>query len=145
MRDLEGVLIQLVESAALLKRPIDRELTEAALRKLGRVRAERRAPRRARAVIDDGGRLLRAHARSELAARSRRRSALLPRQLAMYFCRALHGREPPRDRRALGRAHPAVRNAIEMVERNILERAPLRYQVEELAARLEALRGGEPA
>jgi chromosomal replication initiation ATPase DnaA len=39
--------------------------------------------------------------------------------------------------RALGRDHPAVRNAIQVVERAILERAPLRYQVEELASRIE--------
>ena len=38
--------------------------------------------------------------------------------------------------RHLGRNHPAVSNAIEKVEREILERAPLRYQVEELVARL---------
>ena len=42
--------------------------------------------------------------------------------------------------RALGRAHPAVRNAIEMIERAVLEKAQLRYQVEELATRIEALR-----
>jgi len=39
--------------------------------------------------------------------------------------------------RALGRAHPAVRNAVDMVERAVLERAPLRYQVEEIATRLD--------
>ena len=44
VRDLEGVLIQLVESAALLKRPIDRALTEAALRKLGRAATPSAAP-----------------------------------------------------------------------------------------------------
>jgi hypothetical protein len=33
-----------------------------------------------------------------------------------------------------------VRNAIQVVERAILERAPLRYQVEELASRIEKRR-----
>jgi chromosomal replication initiation ATPase DnaA len=44
--------------------------------------------------------------------------------------------------RALGRDHPAVSNAIQVVERAILERAPLRYQVEELASRIERRRTG---
>jgi hypothetical protein len=32
-----------------------------------------------------------------------------------------------------------VSNAVKVVERKILERAPLRYQVEELSARLDRL------
>jgi chromosomal replication initiation ATPase DnaA len=40
---------------------------------------------------------------------------------------------------ALGRDHPAVRNAIEKIERGILERPPLRYQVEALGDRLDGL------
>jgi chromosomal replication initiator protein len=138
VRDLEGVLIQLVESAALLQRPVDRELTEAALRKLGRVPAQSR-PLALREVIEVVGAFF-GLTPVQLAARSRGRTALLPRQLAMYFCRRFTGASLPEIGAALGRAHPAVRNAIEMVERNILERAPLRYQVEELAARLEGLR-----
>ena len=39
----------------------------------------------------------------------------------------------------LDRDHPAVSNAVKVVERKILERAPLRYQVEELSARLDRL------
>jgi chromosomal replication initiator protein len=139
VRDLEGVLIQLVESAALLQRPIDHELTEAALRKLGRLPGECR-PLAVPQVIDTVGAFF-GLSHGQLAARSRGRTALLPRQLAMYFCRRYTGASLPEIGAALGRAHPAVRNAIEMVERAILERAPLRYQVEELAARLEAQRG----
>jgi chromosomal replication initiator protein len=139
VRDLEGVLIQLVESAALLQRPIDRELTEGALRKLGRGPAERRLLAVGEVIETVGAFFGRTPA--QLAARSRGRTALLPRQLAMYFCRRYTGASLPEIGAALGRAHPAVRHAIEMVERNILQRAPLRYQVEELAARLETLRG----
>ena len=138
VRDLEGVLIQLVESAALLKRPIDRALTEAALRKLGGCDAERR-PLDVPLVISTVGAFFGLKP-SDLAARSRGRSSLLPRQLAMYFCHRFTGASLPEIGRALGRAHPAVRNAVEMIERAVLEKAPLRYQVEELAARLEALR-----
>jgi chromosomal replication initiator protein len=138
VRDLEGVLIQLVESAALLQRPIDRALTEAALRKLGRAPAESRLLAVGEVIESVGAFFGRTPA--QLAARSRGRTVLLPRQLAMYFCRRYTGASLPEIGAALGRAHPAVRHAIEMVERNILQRAPLRYQVEELAARLEALR-----
>jgi len=137
VRDLEGALIQLVVSAALLKRGIDLELTEAALRKLGQPGAE--APRRpldVPAVLEVVAAFYGVGV-AELSSRSRRRSALLPRQLAMYLCHKYTRASLPEIGRALGRAHPAVRNAIEMVERAVLERAPLRYQVEELAARLE--------
>jgi chromosomal replication initiator protein len=74
---------------------------------------------------------------TELASRSRRRSVLVPRQLAMYLCHKYTGASLPEIGRALGRAHPAVRNAVQMVERAVLERAPLRYNVEQLAARLD--------
>jgi chromosomal replication initiator protein len=138
VRDLEGVLIQLVVSAALLKRGIDLELTEAALRKLGQTAAGD-APRRpldVASVVEVVGAFF-GLPPAELASRSRRRSVLRPRQLAMYLCHKYTRASLPEIGRALGRAHPAVRNAVEMVERAVLERAPLRYQVEELAARLE--------
>jgi chromosomal replication initiator protein len=137
VRDLEGVLIQLVESAALLQRPIDLELTEAALRKLGRCDTKR--PLDVQLVISTVGAFFGLRL-TDLAARSRSRRVLLPRQLAMYFCHRYTSASLPEIGRALGRAHPAVRNAIEMIERAVLERAQLRYQVEELASRLEALR-----
>ena len=75
--------------------------------------------------------------RAALASRSRRRDVLVPRQLAMYLCRRYTDASLSEIGRALGRDHPAVGNAVRVVERGILERAPLRYQVEELAGRLE--------
>lgn len=138
VRDLEGVLIQLVVSAALLKRGIDLELTEAALRKLGTNASGDgpRLPLDVPAVLEVVGAFFKLRP-DELASRSRQRSFLLPRQLAMYLCHKYTRASLPEIGRALGRAHPAVRNAIDMVERAVLERAPLRYQVEEMAARLE--------
>ena len=136
IRDLEGVLIQLVASASLLKRPIDPTLTEMALRKL---------------VTHSGGRdqldvetVIEAVAsffgttRQDLCSRSRRRAVLVPRQLAMYLCRRYTDASLSEIGRALGRDHPAVKNALDAVERGILERAPLRYQLEALVARLES-------
>jgi len=77
-----------------------------------------------------------------LAARTRRRDVLAQRQLAMYLCRQYTDAPLAEIARALGRDHPSAANAVRRVERAILERAPLRYQVEELAARLERLRRG---
>ena len=137
VRDLEGVLIQLVASASLLGRPIDTELTRRALHKLAPVDP-------ARAALEVGA-VVRAVASffgttpEALAARSRRRDVLLPRQLAMYLCREYTTAPLAEIARAFGRDHPSVANAVRQVERGILERAPLRYQVEELAARLERL------
>ena len=65
----------------------------------------------------------------------------MQRQLAMYFCHRYTDEPQVAIARAFGRDHPSVANAVRQVERAILERAPLRYQVEELAARLERLRG----
>jgi chromosomal replication initiator protein len=76
----------------------------------------------------------------QLSSRSRKRSVLLPRQLAMFLSRRYTDASLTEIGRALGRDHPAVRNAIQVVERAILERAPLRYQVEELASRIERRR-----
>jgi chromosomal replication initiator protein len=76
-----------------------------------------------------------------LACRSRRRDVLVPRQLAMYLARRYTNASLQRIGEALGRDHPAVSHALQVVERGILERAPLRYQVEAIAARLDELSG----
>jgi chromosomal replication initiator protein len=128
------VLIQLVASATLLARPIDRKLAEAALRKVGH--REEPGGLDVASVIATVAAFF-GRRPDELASRSRRRDVLLPRQLAMYLCRRYTDASLSEIGRAFGRDHPAVANAIRQVERGILERAPLRYQVEELASRLE--------
>ena len=137
VRDIEGVLIQLVATASLLKRPIDLRLTESALRKL----ADAPPPRAALDISQVVGVVATFFktAPAALAARSRRRDILVPRQLAMYFCRRYTEAPLQRIGEALGRDHPAVSHALRTIERQILERAPLRYQVEALVERLDAL------
>lgn len=137
VRDLEAVLIQLVATAALLKRPIDRRLVEDALRKLDTAPAPRAwlDPGTVIGVVATFFRTTPA----ALATRSRRRDVLVPRQLAMYFCRRYTDAPLQRIGELLGRDHPAVSHALRAVERAILERAPLRYQVEALVERLDAL------
>ena len=137
VRDLEGVLIQLVATASLLKRRIDLELTQLALHKLAPVQPLRSLD--PGAVIGVVATFFGSRPEA-LAARSRRRDVLLPRQLAMYLCRRYTDHSLTSIARAFGRDHPAVSNAVRSIERRILERAPLRYQVEELSARLDRLR-----
>ncbi len=136
VRDLEAVLIQLVASASLMNRPIGLELTYAALRKISpsQVCARRLGPRE---VIEVVAAFFQTTPQA-LASRSRRRDVLIPRQLSMYLCRRYTDASLATIARAFGREHPAVSNAAQVVERRILERAPLRYQVEALCARLEA-------
>ena len=139
VRDLEGVLTQLVASASLLGRIIDRELTDAALRKV----AEPSARREPDAVITCVAAFF-GVSRVQLASRSRGERFRQPRQLAMYLCRRYTDASLSEVGRSFGRGHAAVANAVQKVERGILERAPLRYQVEELAARLEGRREARP-
>jgi len=143
VRDLESVLGQVVASATLLKRAVDRELVETALRKLGPTAGpdEGARPIAAREVIEMVAAFF-GTTPEALASRSRRRDVLVPRQLAMYLCRRFTDASFSEIGRAFGRDHPSVRNAVASMERQILERAPLRYQVEALSDRLAHLRSG---
>jgi chromosomal replication initiator protein len=137
VRDLEGVLIQLVSSAALLKRTIDLDLTRAALRKV----ADGAPPERhlrCRDVTEAVAAFFKTTPQA-LASRSRRRDVLVPRQLAMYLCGRYTDEPAAVIGQAFGRRHTAVANAEKVVARAILERAPLRYQVEALCERLDQL------
>ena len=138
VRDLEGALIQVVASASLLKRPIDRTLTRNALHKLSPGILQPRVLDVAQ-VVEVVCRFF-GVSRDALASRSRRRDVLMPRQLAMYLCRRYTDEPLAVISRLFDRDHPAVSNAVKRVERCILESAPLRYQVEELTARLDRLR-----
>lgn len=138
VRDLEGVLIQLVESSLLLKRPIDAELTRSALRKVlpGSTAARR-------LEVDEVVRTVATFSGSTpelIRSRSRRRAVVQLRQLAMYLCRRYTDASLGEIGAALGRKHPAVKNAVEAIERTILRSVPIRLQVEALVERLEELR-----
>ena len=137
VRDLEGVLVQIVATASLLKRPVDLRLARAALSKLACA-----PPPPVALEISEVVGVVAAYFKTTpatLAARSRRRDVLVPRQLAMMLCRRYTNASLQRIGEALGRDHPAVSHALKQIERAILERAPLRYQVEALVERLGAL------
>lgn len=138
VRDLESVLIQLVTTASLLKRKIDRALTQEALDKKGAEVGGLLPRLKIAAVID----LVSGSFKTtpgEMAGKSRRKEVLVPRQLAMYLCRRYTDASLAEIGRTLGRDHPSVRNAIRKIERAILEKAPLRYQVEALVEQLDQI------
>lgn len=137
VRDLEGVLIQLVTTASLLKSPIDRALTESAIAKKAGAPTRRRRLRVGDVIAVVAGFFQ--SSPDTLASRSRRKQVLLPRQLAMYLCRRYTDASVGEIGQALARDQPAVRNALRKIERGILERPPLRYQVEALGERLDTL------
>jgi len=142
VRDLEGVLIQIVATASLLKHPIDIELTrEAISKKVGTAtpaKGERLDPTTVIRVVASFFKTT----PEAMASRSRRRHQLVPRQLAMYLSRKYTDASLAEIGRLLARDHPAVRNAISKIERAILEKVPLRYQVESLCERLDELADG---
>ena len=75
----------------------------------------------------------------DLASRSRKHEVLHPRQIAMFLCTRYTDASIATIASHFNRDHPAVSNSVKAVERRMLERAKLRYQVEELIGRLDAL------
>ena len=137
VRDIESVLIQVVATSSLLGRTIDLDLTqEAVAMKSGA--GSSLAPKTI--AVSEIVRIVAAFfgKRPEaLASRSRRRDVLIPRQLAMYLAHRYTDASFTEIGKGLNRDHPAVRNAIQRVERLVLENAPLRYQVEALSERID--------
>lgn len=137
VRDIESVLIQVVTTSSLLGRTIDLDLTREAI-DLKSGASTCLAPQTL--PVAEVVRLVAAFfgKRPEaLASRSRRRDVLVPRQLAMYLAHRYTDASMTEIGRALGRDHPSVRNAIERIERLVLENAPLRYQIEALSERID--------
>ena len=137
VRDLEGVLVQLVTTSSLLKRPIDLELTEQSLAKVSALLPTKR--RLAIETIIEVVAKLYETTPVVLASRSRRKEAMVPRQIAMYLCRRYTHQPASAIARVFARSHPSVSNAEKVVERRMLENAPFRYRVEAISARLDEL------
>ena len=146
VRDLEGALIQLVASASLLKQR-DRSGAHArgAAQALAgaRGRASARASRCVTCATPWPKFFKKHHPRRDGRRARGAATCSLPRQLAMYFCRRYSEEPLAGDRRRyFDRDHPSVsQRRASVIERRILERAPLRYQVEALCARLDAVVG----
>ena len=137
VRDLEGVLTQVVASASLLERRIDIDLTRRALDKVvPALPAE--ACLEIPTIMELVGSFFKLRP-EVLASRSRRHEVLVPRQLAMYLCCRRTQASVAEIAHAFGRAHPAVRNAVRRVEKRTLQSAPSRYQLEAISARLDEI------
>ena len=135
VRDLDASLSQLVTTASLLHRPIDVGLVRQTLATKGALPhglAPRPTPELVIGVVAEFFQTT----PEALASRSRRRDVLVPRQLAMFLCRRFTDASLAEVGRALGREHPAVRNAIKAVEKRVTERAPARYQLESVSERV---------
>lgn len=139
VRDLEAALVQVLAMASLLRRPIDLGLVEVALRKLTpRAPGGALAPERVAEIVA-------AHFQlpvGALAARSRRKDVLLPRQIAMYLCTRHTDASLERIGRVFGRNHSAVSNAVRAVQRGLATRPALQARIAAIVDELEALTGG---
>ena len=137
VRDLEAVLTQIVAAASLLERRIDIDLTRHALRKVV-PELPNEDYLEISTVMEVVGSFFKLPPES-LASRSRRHEVLVPRQLAMYLCARRTQASVAMIAEAFGRAHTAVRNAVQRVEKRTLQSAPNRYQLEALSTRLDEI------
>jgi chromosomal replication initiator protein len=137
VRDIESMLIQVVTTSSLLGRAIDLELTRDAIELKTSTNPKLSLPTVAVSQIVEIVAAFFGKRPEALAARSRRRDVLIPRQLAMYLAHRYTDASFAEIGRGLGRDHPSVRNAIQRIERQVLENAPLRYQVEALSERID--------
>ena len=131
VRDLVSGLNQVVARASLLKSPITLDLVAAAL-------AAVELPGRARSLDEIMAETARAYGVSKeaLSARSRKQSFVRPRQVAMYLARRYTDASLAEIGRAFSRDHTSVMYAIDVVERRIVEKPQLRYELEALAQRV---------
>lgn len=143
VRYLDSVLTQLVTTSSLLNRSIDLDLVREVLATKGAIAAAD-APRPTPELVIGVVAQFFKTTPEAMAGRSRRRDILVPRQLAMYLCRRFTKASLAEIGRALGREHPAVRNAINQVGKRVTERAPARYQLESVSERVRATLEGRP-
>jgi len=131
VRDLIGGLNQVVARASLLRAPITPELVAQALDAV-------EMPGRAHSLEEIVRETARAYGLTpeDLRSRSRKQLVVRPRQVAMYLVRRYTPTSLADIGRAFGRDHTSVMHAIDVVERRIVERPQLRYELEALAARV---------
>ena len=129
-RDLIAGLNQVVARSTLLKLPVTLDLASEALLAV-------EVPGQPRSIAE----IVQAVARgtgvsvSDLEGRSRRRSIVRPRQMAMLLCRRFTSASLAEIGRAFGRDHSSVIYALARVEKRAVEEPQLRYQLESLALR----------
>ncbi|MEE2703239.1 MAG: chromosomal replication initiator protein DnaA [Myxococcota bacterium] len=137
--ELLSGLNQVVARASLMRRTVTPELVREAL-------AAVEVPGRARTLQEIIELCARVYGVSleALSDRSRKRAIVRPRQFAMYLCRRYTDASLKDIGRAFRRDHTSVIYAIDTVERRIVERPQLRYELEALVARISPGPRAEP-
>jgi len=133
VRQLESGLIGVAAKSSLLKVPIDVKLAESVVRNIARRSQE--------ITIKSIQKLVCKYcdvSMEELLSRSRKRSIVQPRQIAMYLARRYTGQSFQAIGRSFNRYHATTLHAIGTVERLIREQGPVQKQVEFLSRRLES-------
>ncbi len=133
VRQLESGLIGVAAKASLLNLPIDVKLAESVVRNIAR--------RSQNITIESIQKLVCKYYKismEELLSRSRKRSIVQPRQIAMYLARRYTGQSFQAIGRVFNRYHATTLHAIGTVERLIREQGVIQKQVAFLSERLES-------
>ena len=133
VRQLESGLIGVAAKASLLKVPADVKLAESVVRNIARRSQE--------ITIESIQKLVCKYCNvsmEEILSRSRKRSIVKPRQIAMYLARQHTGQSFQAIGQSFNRYHATTLHAVGTVERLIREQGPVQKQVEFLSRRLES-------
>jgi chromosomal replication initiator protein len=135
VRALEGVLIRLVAYGSLTQRPLDSQLAEDVLARLGLALSD--TPAATIPAVQDATCAYFGLTREELLSRSRVERVVWPRQAAMYLCKELTPHSLPAIARAFaGRDHTTVLYACKRVAAHIAVSPPAYHDIEVLTATL---------
>jgi chromosomal replication initiator protein len=135
VRQLEGVVINIIAQCSLMHRPIDLDLARESVRNV--VKEEERVIT-VELIQEAVGRYYRVDI-DQMRSRSKRRDIYLPRQVAMYLCRKLTNESLEAIGRAFNKRHASVIYSIANMERKMREDSRIAHQVEFLA---EKVKGG---
>ncbi len=133
VRQLEGLLINLMAKSSLLFRPIDLDLAQEVMGSFQGAESHR-------VTIDSIQKVVAQQYHldvEQLISRSRRKSICHPRQMAMYLSRKLTEESLDVIGRAFCRDHASVIHSIGVVERHIKEKATVRRELEFLVEKLK--------
>lgn len=140
MRQLEGCLLRMSAQATLLQQPLNRELAEWVVRE----QLEERGEVTIQTIQDLVGKYFRISV-EEMVSRSRKRQALLPRNLSIYLSRKYSGRTLEDIARAFHRDRTSVIHALNAVEKSIQKNGELSKQVSFLSSQIEGMQHGTTA
>ena len=133
VRQLESGLIGVAAKASLLKVPTDVKLAESVVRNIAR-RSQEITIKTIQKLVCKYCKI----SMEEILSRSRTRSIVQPRQIAMYLARRYTGQSFQAIGQSFNRYHATTLHAIGTVERLIREQGPVQKQVEFLSKRLES-------